>query len=153
MTNPDKTTGKDDKFDLGRFISAQEDDHAQALSELRNGRKRSHWMWYIFPQIDGLGSSATSRHFAIKSKEEAKAYLEHPLLGARLVECTETVFLIRERSAHDIFGYPDDLKFKSCMTLFEALPGADSIFARSLEKYFNGERDSRTLQLLERLSK
>jgi len=145
-------TNANDTFDLSRFISAQENSYASALAELRSGRKRTHWMWYIFPQIDGLGHSATSKHYAIKSLAEARQYLNHPVLGQRLLECAETVFTVDNRSVSEIFGYPDDLKFKSSMTLFASVTTPDSVFARILDKYFNGERDVLTLQLLDKLT-
>ncbi|MFZ2407382.1 MAG: DUF1810 domain-containing protein [Methylobacter sp.] len=137
--------------DLSRFISAQESIFDNALAELRAGRKRTHWMWYIFPQIDGLGHSSTSKHYAIKSLEEARQYLNHPVLGKRLLECAEAVFIIEGRSISEIFGYPDDLKLKSSMTLFAHVSGPGSVFACILDKYFNGEQDGLTLQLLEQL--
>jgi uncharacterized protein (DUF1810 family) len=106
-------------------------------------------MWFIFPQIDGLGNSSTTKHYAIKSIEEAQKYLNHPLLGKRLKECAETVLAIEGRSISQIFGYPDDMKLKSCMTLFSSLADSDPVFVSILDKYFNGERDSRTLTILE----
>ncbi len=142
------TNGNTGTFDLGRFISAQESVYGRVLQELKSGRKRTHWMWYIFPQVDGLGYSAISKHYAIKSVEEARAYLNHPVLGARLSECANAVLASEGRSASDIFGYPDDLKLKSSMTLFASIAGPDSIFGRVLDKYFHGERDARTLLLL-----
>lgn len=149
MINASNTVG--DPFDLSRFTSAQESIYDSVLAELRNGRKRTHWMWYIFPQIDGLGHSATSKHYAIKSIEEARQYLNHPVLGQRLLECAEAVFTIEGRSISEIFGYPDDLKLKSSMTLFAYVAGPGSVFAGILDKYFNGEQDALTLQLLENL--
>lgn len=136
-----------DTFDLQRFVSAQERVYRDVLAELRGGRKRSHWMWFIFPQIEGLGYSATSKHYAIKSPQEARAYLQHPILGARLVECAETVLQLTGRSASEIFGSPDDMKLHSSMTLFAAVAD-DSVFARVLEKYFGGKPDRKTLDLL-----
>ena len=118
MGNAGKPQGTDDPYNLSRFLQAQEDDYKEALSEIRNGRKRSHWMWYIFPQIDGLAFSSTSKHYAIKSIEEAKAYLAHPVLGPRLLECAQAVVDVEGRSAAEIFGSPDDLKLRSCATLF-----------------------------------
>src|SRR3954471_2301881 len=109
--------GSGDPYDLSRFLQAQEDDYEQALSEIAGGRKRSHWIWYIFPQIDGLAFSSTSKFYAIKSIEEARAYLDHPILGPRLRECAEATLGVEGRSAAEIFGYPDDLKLKSCATL------------------------------------
>ncbi|MFN2285766.1 MAG: DUF1810 domain-containing protein, partial [Anaerolineae bacterium] len=108
----------DDAFDLSRFLKAQEPVYARVLSELRGGQKRTHWMWFIFPQIDGLGFSATTKYYAIKSLTEARYYLEHPVLAARLLECAEAVLAVKGRSISEIFGYPDDLKLKSSMTLF-----------------------------------
>jgi uncharacterized protein (DUF1810 family) len=133
---------------LSRFVHAREDDYEQAISEIRSGRKRTHWMWYIFPQIDGLAFSSTSRHYAIKSIEEAKAYLQHPILGPRLLECAEAVLHIEGRSAAEIFGSPDDLKLRSCATLFACVLPPGSVFDRLLEKYYQGERDEKTLHLL-----
>ena len=116
-----------DPHDLGRFVEAQRDDYEQALAEIRGGRKRSHWMWYIFPQYDGLGSSSTSRRYAIKSVAEAEAYLRHPVLGPRLVDCAEAVVGVEGRSAHDIFGSPDDLKLRSSATLFACVSPPGSV--------------------------
>ena len=141
-------TAADDPCDLTRFVRAQEGDYAQALAELERGRKRSHWMWYVFPQFDGLGSSATAKRYAIKSVAEARAYLAHPVLGPRLLECAEAVLRVEGRSATEIFGSPDDLKLKSCATLFATLLPRGSVFDRLLAKYYGGEPDGRTLQLL-----
>jgi uncharacterized protein (DUF1810 family) len=138
----------DDPHNLNRFVRAQEDDYTIALSELKKGEKRSHWMWYIFPQIDGLAFSSTSKHYAIKSLGEAKAYLDHALLGPRLLECAAAVMSIEGRSAREIFGSPDDLKLRSCATLFASVLPPGSVFDRLLEKYYQGRRDSRTLELL-----
>jgi uncharacterized protein (DUF1810 family) len=151
MKNPSDTVDCGDSFDLGRFISAQKEIYESALAELRGGRKRTHWIWFIFPQIDGLAYSTTSKHYAIKSIEEARQYLNHPLLGARLLECAETVLAVEGRSVSEIFGYPDDLKLKSSMTLFSYVAGPRSVFVRVLEKYFRGEQDVRTLDILEKL--
>lgn len=137
----------DDPHELARFVDAQERDYETALSEIRAGRKRSHWMWYIFPQFEGLGSSPTSRHYAIKTAGEAQAYLAHPLLGRRLIECAEAVLHVQGRSAHDIFGSPDDMKLRSCATLFASVSPDDSVFHRLIAKYFDGEVDERTLRL------
>lgn len=137
-----------DPFDLERFVRAQEDDYAHALSEIRAGRKRSHWMWYVFPQIDGLGSSPTARHYAIKSLAEAEAFLAHPLLGPRLRECAEAAAAVEGRSAAEVFGSPDDLKLRSSATLFAHASGPGSVFDRLLAKYFAGRPDGRTLELL-----
>ena len=138
----------DDPYDLARFIRAQEHDYAQALSEIRSGRKRSHWMWYIFPQFDGLGFSATSRRYAIRSAAEAEAYLRHPILGPRLVEIAEAAAGIERRSAFEVFGSPDDMKLHSCATLFARVSPAGSVFERLLARYFGGEPDGETLRLL-----
>ena len=151
MKTAEVTTSDGDPFDLHRFLDAQDVPYGSVLAELKGGRKRSHWMWYIFPQIDGLGSSETARHFAIKGVAEARQYMAHPVLGARLMECAELVLAIEGRSVAEIFGYPDDLKLKSSMTLFERVAGPGSVFAQVLEKYFDGERDVRTLSQLERL--
>ncbi|MGV2830759.1 DUF1810 domain-containing protein [Myxosarcina sp. GI1(2024)] len=139
-----------DPFNLNRFISAQEGVCDRALAELKNGRKRSHWMWYIFPQLDGLAHSTTSKYYAIKSREEVSAYLNHPVLGARLRECAEAVLDVEGKTVSQIFGYPDDLKLKSSMTLFSEV-AAEPIFIRVINKYFQGERDEKTLQLLNKL--
>lgn len=137
----------DDPYDLRRFGRAQEADYEQALSEIKSGRKRTHWMWYIFPQCDGLGFSSTARYYAIKSIAEAKAYLDHPILGPRLLECAAAVVGVEGRSATEIFGTPDDLKLRSCSTLFACVSPPGSVFDRLLAKYYRGERDGRTLQL------
>jgi len=141
----------DDSFDLNRFVEAQQTIYESVLRELRNGRKRSHWMWFVFPQIDGLAHSSTSKFYAVKSPEEALAYLNHPVLGKRLNECAEAVLALEGRSASEIFGYPDDLKLKSSLTLFASVSDAQSVFALLLDKYFAGERDLRTLKILESL--
>jgi uncharacterized protein (DUF1810 family) len=135
-------------FDLERFVTAQAPVYAAALSELRSGLKRSHWMWYVFPQIRGLGSSPTSMRYAIGSLDEARAYLEHPVLGKRLIECAHAVLAVEGRTVSQIFGYPDDLKLCSSMTLFEQAAGPSSVFARVLDKTCGGRRDERTLELL-----
>jgi uncharacterized protein (DUF1810 family) len=132
---------------IDRFVEAQAADYDRALSELRAGQKRSHWMWYIFPQIDGLGQSPMSRRYSIKSAAEARAYLDHPVLGARLRECFAVVNDIQGRSAHQIFGSPDDMKLRSCATLFASV-SPNVIFDRVLEKYFDGEGDEETLRRL-----
>jgi len=137
-----------DTYDLNRFVTAQKDDYERALSEITSGRKRSHWMWYIFPQLDGLAFSATSKQYSIKSIEEAKAYLDHPVLGPRLLNCAAAAGGIEGRTATEIFGSPDDFKLRSCATLFACVSPPGSVFERVLEKYFHGERDERTLELL-----
>jgi len=137
-----------DPFDLNRFITAQEGVYDRALAELRDGLKRSHWMWYIFPQIEGLGHSPTTRHYSIKSLEEARQYLAHPVLGTRLKESAEAVLAHQGLSAEDIFGHPDDGKLQSSMTLFELVSGPESVFGRVLDKYYQGKRDTKTLQIV-----
>jgi uncharacterized protein (DUF1810 family) len=151
MKKPSDVVDRSDPFDLGRFKSAQEGIYGRVLAELRRGQKRTHWMWFIFPQIDGLAHSTTSKYYAIKSIEEARQYLNHPVLGTRLLECTEMVLGVEGRSVSEIFGYPDDLKLKSSMTLFACVADPRSVFVRILDKYFQGERDIRTLDLLEKL--
>lgn len=138
----------DDPYDLRRFVRAQEADYEQALSEIRSGRKRTHWMWYIFPQLDGLAFSSTAKYYAIKSLAEAEAYLEHPILGPRLRECSEAAVGVEGQSAVEIFGSPDDLKLRSCATLFAQASPPGSIFDRLLAKYYRGQTDNKTLQLL-----
>jgi uncharacterized protein (DUF1810 family) len=138
----------DDPHNLSRFVRAQENDYEPALSEIRSGRKHSHWMWYIFPQLDGLGFSSTSKRYSIKSIAEAEAFLRHPILGPRLLECCEAVLGVEERSAFEIFGSPDEMKLKSCATLFACVSPPDSVFDRLLKKYFQGGRDGKTLRLL-----
>lgn len=139
-----------DPHDLARFVEAQRDTYGVAIAEIRSGRKRSHWMWFVFPQIAGLGVSPSSRRYAIRSRAEAQAYLSHPVLGPRLRACIEAVLALEGASALDIFGSPDDAKLRSCATLFAAISGPASAFHRVLERYFNGEPDRTTLQLLER---
>ena len=135
-------------FDLERFLEAQEGAYERALSELRSGRKRSHWMWFVFPQIRGLGRSAMSERYAIGSLEEARAYLAHPVLGRRLIEVTEAALASEAESANSLFGSPDDLKFRSSMTLFAAAAGEESAFKDALESFFGGVPDARTVALL-----
>lgn len=137
-----------DPHDLQRFVDAQQPVYAQVVAELRAGRKRSHWIWFIFPQIGGLGSSPTSQFYAIRSLAEAKAFLQHPVLGSRLRECTQLVLDVRDRAIDDILGYPDDLKFRSSMTLFAQADPGDRLFASALERYFSGQPDSQTLSRL-----
>lgn len=138
----------DDPYNLQRFLAAQGDFYPNALREIRSGHKTSHWMWFIFPQLRGLGASETSRRFGISGPNEARAYLAHPTLGSRLIEVTEAVLASGASSAHDVFGFPDDMKLKSCATLFAAFSPAGSVFDRLLARYFDGARDERTLQLL-----
>ena len=137
-----------DPFNLQRFVDAQDEVFEEVCAELRSGRKTSHWMWFIFPQIKGLGRSATAEMFAISSREEAAAYASHPILGVRLLACTRLVNSIEGRSIHQIFGDPDDLKFRSCMTLFAEVCKDNRQFLDAVEKYFGGELDLRTLELL-----
>ena len=133
-----------DPFDLDRFVQAQDPVLAQVRRELADGRKRSHWMWFVFPQLRNLGRSATAQHYGIGSMAEAQAYLAHPVLGPRLVECTELVNRVEGRSVHQIFGSPDDLKFRSSMTLFSLVDPDAAAFRDALRKYFGGAPDSRT---------
>jgi uncharacterized protein (DUF1810 family) len=142
--------GADDRFGLNRFVQSQEEVYPRALAEIKLGRKRSHWMWFIFPQIDGLGYSSTAKFYAIKSKEEATAYLNHPLLGGRLIECAGALMKVEGKSAAEIFGYPDDLKLRSSMTLFASVSEPGSIFSRVLDKFYGSQPDAQTLALLER---
>jgi len=137
-----------DPHNLQRFVDAQKSVYDTVRAELKRGRKHSHWMWFIFPQIAGLGHSAMSMRYAISSLEEAKAYLQHPILGLRLRECTRLVTLAAGRSAYEILGSPDDMKFHSCLTLFGEAAPDDPIFRDALEKYFEGEEDSATLARL-----
>lgn len=139
-----------DGHDLRRFLDAQQGRYEVALSEIRRGQKRSHWMWFVFPQYVGLGISPTSQRYAIKSVAEADAYLNDPVLGRRLVECAEVLLRVGGRSAQQIFSSPDDVKLKSSVTLFAHISPPGSVFERVLDKYFRGERDERTLRLLER---
>ncbi len=147
MASPDIPRHVDDPHDLARFVAAQEGVYEQALAEVRAGRKRSHWMWFIFPQYDGLGFSPTSKHFAVKSLDEARAYLAHPVLGPRLVRCAEAALAVEGRSALEIFGPPDDQKLRSCATLFAAVSPEGSVFHRLLDRFFGGQPDARTLAL------
>ncbi|MBL9093834.1 MAG: DUF1810 domain-containing protein [Planctomycetaceae bacterium] len=137
-----------DPFDLARFLHAQEPIYEQALAELRSGRKQTHWMWFIFPQYEGLGYSATAQRYSIKSVAEAEAYLQHPILGPRLREFAAAVVEIEHRTAHEIFGSPDDLKLRSCATLFAAVSPAGSEFEQLLRKYYGGAADTQTYALL-----
>ena len=129
-------------------MSAQEQDYQKALSELKNGRKETHWIWYIFPQIDGLGVSSIAQNYSIKSLEEANAYLSHPVLGPRLVECAEALCGVDGKTAREIMGSPDDLKLKSSMTLFELADESLAVFSQVLEKYYGGVRDEKTISLV-----
>lgn len=138
------------KKDLSRFVEAQESDFPQALSEIKSGRKRSHWMWYIFPQLEGLGRSSTSQFYGIKDLSEAEDYLHHPLLGSRLAEISTELLKLEKNNANAIFGSPDDLKLKSSMTLFTKVPGAPPVFRDVLNKFFGGSQDQKTIELLEK---
>jgi uncharacterized protein (DUF1810 family) len=138
----------DDPFNLARFVRAQEHVIEQAKAELRAGRKRTHWMWFVFPQIQGLGSSEEAQWFAIRNLEEAKAYLAHSVLAVRLRECTQLVLAIEGKSLDEIFGWPDNLKFRSCMTLFAKAADDDAIFLAALKKYCAGKPDPATLALV-----
>ena len=137
-----------DPHNLIRFTKAQEPVYGNVLSELKSGRKRTHWMWFIFPQFGGLGYSETARFYAIKSLEEAQQYLKHPLLGARLCECSAIVLGVKDRSIEGVFGFPDHLKFRSSMTLFSCVADSDSVFEAVIEQCFQGKHDNRTLELL-----
>jgi uncharacterized protein (DUF1810 family) len=137
-----------DPYDLERFIDAQDGVYEQALSELRRGRKTGHWMWFVFPQIEGLGHSPMAQQYAISGLDEARAYLAHPALGPRLVECARVVASTTGRSAHEIFGSPDDLKLRSSMTLFARAASDTPEFQQVLDRYFDGKPDERTLERL-----
>ncbi|QUS39462.1 DUF1810 domain-containing protein [Tardiphaga alba] len=140
-----QTTGR---FDLQRYVIAQQPIYATALAELKDGAKRSHWMWFIFPQVEGLGHSAMAQHYAIRSMDEATAYLAHPLLGMRLLESTKAVLGIREKSARQIFGSPDDAKFRSSMTLFDRTDRGGP-YREALDRYYNGEHDSASVRIID----
>lgn len=148
MTPGSNASDRGDPYDLNRFLTAQDGIYDRALAELRDGLKRSHWMWFVFPQVGGLGYSFTTRRYSIKSLEEARQYLAHPVLGPRLNACCEAVLAHEGLSATDIFGHPDDWKLRSSMTLFDLVTGSQSIFSRVLGKYFQGERDPKTLQIV-----
>jgi uncharacterized protein (DUF1810 family) len=146
MMSPSKNAS--DPFGLNRFTKAQERIYGNVLCELKCGRKRTHWMWFIFPQLEGLGHSETARFYAIKSLDEARQYLNHPVLGVRLCQCAAIVLGVKHRSIEDIFGFPDHLKFRSSMTLFSCVKNADPVFEAVLAKYFQGKPDTRTVELL-----
>jgi uncharacterized protein (DUF1810 family) len=139
-----------DPSDLERFVAAQDSVYSRVVAELSEGRKRSHWIWFIFPQIEGLGSSAMAQRFAIRSRAEATAYLAHGVLGTRLIECTRLVLAVKNRTIHDILGSPDDLKFRSSMTLFGAVSD-HPIFGQAILVYYGGANDQATLEILQRL--
>ena len=145
---PSRPEQSADRFHLERFVRAQQLVYKRVLAELQAGEKMSHWMWFIFPQIRGLGRSPVSIEFAISGREEALTYLQHPVLGPRLKDCTRLVLLVEGRSALEIFGSPDDIKFRSCMTLFAKVSSEDDIFERALQKYFDGAPDQLTLDRL-----
>jgi uncharacterized protein (DUF1810 family) len=136
-----------DAFNLKRFVDAQEPVFPEVLLELERGHKRTHWMWFVFPQLAALGRSSTAKHFGLHSLEEARAYWMHPLLGPRLHQCCETLMKVEGRSAHEVFGSPDDLKLCSCLTLFEIAVPDEPVFAQCLEKYYRGRRDELTQAL------
>ncbi|MBB3660348.1 uncharacterized protein (DUF1810 family) [Rhizobium sp. BK650] len=135
-------------YDLHRFIEAQNGIYEHALAELRAGRKRSHWLWFIFPQIAGLGTSSMAEKYAIRSAEEASAYLADPILGSRLLRCVEAILSVNDRSAHDIMGSPDDLKLRSSMTLFAAVSDHGSPFHKAIDHFYGGKFDGRTISIL-----
>ena len=135
-------------YNLKRFLDAQENNYAQALAEIRRGRKQGHWMWYIFPQISGLGYSETAKFYAVQDLNEAGAYLAHPTLGSRLIDISDAFLGIDGRSANAILGSPDDLKMKSSMTLFSLLPNTDPVFRAVLGKFFSGSQDEKTLVII-----
>ena len=138
----------EDPHQLDRFLVAQEGIYEQALVELRSAKKRTHWIWYVFPQLDGLGSSPTARFYSIKSIDEAKAYLLHPVLGPRLIECAEALLAIQGKTATEILGFPDDLKLRSSATLFSTVSEPDSVLSRIIDQYFHSNPDQKTLDLL-----
>ena len=136
------------QYPLQRFIEAQAHNYADALAEIKNGKKRTHWMWYVFPQIQGLGNSEFARLYAINDMEEAEAYLQHPVLGNRLIEISNALLKLQSNDPYAIFGSPDDMKLQSSMTLFSLVPNADPVFDKVLQKFYNGEKDSKTSQIL-----
>lgn len=138
-------------YDLERFYKAQEHDYETALSEIRNGRKESHWMWYIFPQVAGLGRSTMAEYYAIRSREEAKAYIEDPLLGKRLIEISQALLQVESDDTGKVMGWPDNLKLWSCMTLFAEVAPEQPVFRNVLEKFYDGEMDGKTLDILKKM--
>jgi uncharacterized protein (DUF1810 family) len=134
--------------EFDKFLKAQESSYGKAYAELEAGRKRSHWIWYIFPQLAGLGFSENSKHFAIANLAEAEKYLQHPVLGSRLIQISNVLAELPTNNAYEVFGSPDDIKLKSCMTLFSLVPGSDKVFNNVLDKFFKGSRDEKTLMLL-----
>jgi uncharacterized protein (DUF1810 family) len=143
-------TAEADPHDLDRFVRAQQGVYETALAEIRRGRKTSHWMWFVFPQIAGLGSSPTAQRYAISSLDEARAYLDHPVLGPRFRECAAACAALKGRTAHEVFGAPDDMKLRSSLTLFEAAEPEESVFADALDTLCEGRRDEATLLILKR---
>ena len=137
-------------YDLSRFLEAQKNSYDTALREIKAGRKRSHWMWYIFPQIRGLGYSAMAQHYAIRDLGEAREYLRHPVLGPRLIEISEALLALEESDPRRVMGSPDDLKLRSCMTLFQSAAPDQSVFGKVLDKFYGGSPDGRTLEILSR---
>ena len=135
-------------YDLSRFLEAQKNSYDTALREIRAGRKRSHWMWYIFPQIRGLGYSAMAQHYAIRDLGEAREYLRHPVLGPRLIEISEALLALEESDPRRVMGSPDDLKLRSCMTLFQCAAPDQPVFGKVLDKFYGGQPDGRTLEIL-----
>ncbi len=149
MNNKNQFSDTDNN--LNRFIEAQQNIYPQVLKELQKGKKISHWMWFIFPQIEGLGNSSTAKYYSIKTIKEAKEYVEHPVLGIRLLECANILLKINGKSADDIFGYPDNLKLKSSITLFNYVIPEHNVFIAVIKKYFEGEQDKHTLLILEKM--
>ena len=149
VADRDRARVAGDPYDLDRFVRAQADDYDRARTEVASGRKRSHWMWYIFPQFRGLGRSGMAERYAIRSVAEAEAYLRHPLLGPRLVACAEAALGVEGRSAYEIFGSPDDMKLRSCVTLFAHVSPGGSVFQQVLDRYFEGKPDVVTLGLVD----
>ena len=150
MTDRHRNVHPENLFNLSRFLRAQEKTFDRALAELKRGLKQSHWMWFIFPQVDGLGNSPTTKEYSIKSLDEARAYLEHPVLGDRLIKSARAILDFHGRTAREIVGEIDETKLKSSMTLFAYVAGSDPVFGRVLDKYFGGERDTKTIAILNR---
>ena len=148
MKGMSQSSNAGDPHNLNRFVEEQEDDYEQALAEVKSGRKHSHWMWYIFPQFDGLADSLNSQKYSIKSVAEAEAYLNHPVLAPRLTAIATAALSVEGRSAYEIFKSPDDMKLKSCATLFASVSPNGSVFEQILDKFFQGDRDLKTLSLL-----
>lgn len=143
-----KHTGKRMDSDLEKFVNAQDRDYSSALAEIKNGRKQGHWIWYIFPQISGLGMSSTSQYYGIENIEQASRYLQHPVLGKRLVEISNAILGIENKTANQILGSPDDMKLRSCMTLFNLVKNTDPVFQAVLDKYFKGRPDAKTIAIV-----